>query len=65
MSSNFYNEGNLKIPTMLSLREASRETNLSYDFLRKLCLQNKIAYVRAGNKYLVNMEKLVDFLNRD
>lgn len=51
------------IPTMYTIKQASTETGLSYDFLRKLCLQNKIVYVKAGSKYLINMEKLVEFLN--
>lgn len=50
-------------PTMLTIKQAAEKTNLSYDFIRKLCLQKKIVFVRAGNKYLVNMEKLIDFLN--
>ncbi len=54
---------NLKIPTMETLREASNQTGLSYDFLRKLCITGKIVHVRAGCKILINMEKLVEFLN--
>ncbi len=52
-----------KIPEMLTIREAAGRTGLSYDFIRKLCLQGKIVFVRVGSKYLVNMGKLVDFLN--
>ena len=51
------------IPEMLTLRQAAAKTGLSYDYLRKLCLQKKIIFVKAGNKYLINMEKLADFLN--
>ena len=54
----------MPIPTMLGLAEASKQTGLPYEYLRKLCLQNKIVYVRAGAKYLVNLEKLIDFLNQ-
>lgn len=53
----------LKIPTMETLRAASAETGLSYDFLRKLCLSGKIVHIRAGCKILINMEKLVEYLN--
>lgn len=53
----------MSIPTMLTLREASEKTGLSYDCLRKLCLGNKIVYMRAGAKYLINLEKLVEFMN--
>ena len=53
----------LKIPTMVTLSEASKQTSLSYDYLRKLCLAGQITHIRAGKKYLINLEKLVDYLN--
>ena len=53
----------LKIPTMETLAEASKQTGLSYDYLRKLCLTGQITHIRAGKKYLINLEKLVDYLN--
>lgn len=53
----------LKIPTMVTLAEASKQTGLSYDYLRKLCLRDQITHIRAGKKYLINLEKLVDYLN--
>lgn len=51
-------------PTMVGITEASKQTGLSYDFIRKLCLQGKIVYVRAGVRYLVNLEKLIEYLNQ-
>ena len=51
------------IPVMWTIKEASQNTGLSYDFIRKLCLQNRIVHVKAGRKYLVNSEKLVEYLN--
>ena len=51
------------IPEMITLREASDRTGISYDWLRKLCLQGKIVHIRAGNKYLLNFRKLIDYLN--
>ncbi len=53
----------MTIPTMITNKEASSQTGLSYEYIRKLCLQGKIVHVRAGRKILVNMEKLVSFLN--
>ncbi len=53
----------MTIPTMITLREAAEKTGLSYDCLRKWCLENKIVYIMAGRKFLVNQEKLVEFLN--
>lgn len=51
------------IPEMLTIRKAAERTGLSYDCIRKLCLQKKITFVMVGTKYLVNFDKLVDFLN--
>ncbi len=53
----------VKIPTMLSLREAAKRTGLSYDYLRKACNRYEIVHVRCGNKILINLEKLIEHLN--
>ena len=50
-------------PTMLTIRQTAERTGLSYEHLRKLCLQKKIVFVKAGNKYLINQEKFADYLN--
>lgn len=54
----------MTIPTMLTIKEVSIRTGVSYDAIRKLCLQNKIVFIKAGAKYLINMEKFIEFLNR-
>lgn len=54
----------MTIPTMVTIKTAAGQTGLSYDYIRKLCLQRKIVYVRAGCKYLINLEKLVEYLNQ-
>ena len=51
------------IPVMLPIKEAAELTGLSYHFIRQLCLERKIVFVRAGNKYLINMDRFIDFLN--
>lgn len=51
------------IPHMAGLREAAAESGLTYYFLRKLCLENKIVHVRCGGPILINMDKLADYLN--
>ncbi len=50
------------VPEMVTIREASRRTGLSYDFLRKACLTGKIVHIKAGSKYLINFGRLVDWL---
>ena len=52
-----------EIPTMITIKEASSRTGLSYDYIRKLCLRGKIIYIKAGSKFLINLDKLVEFLN--
>lgn len=52
------------IPVMITISQAVAETGISYDYLRKLCLQGKLVHVRAGKKYLINKEKLAEYLNR-
>lgn len=54
---------NTVIPKMRTIKETAKETGLAYNYIRNLCLQNKIVYVKAGNKYLVNIDKLIDYLN--
>ena len=51
------------MPRMRTIKEAAAETDLSYHCIRTWCLQNKIVHIRAGNKYLVNLDKLIEFLN--
>ena len=50
-------------PRMLTIGATAAETGLAQNFIRKLCLENRIIYVRAGNKFLVNYDRLLDYLN--
>lgn len=54
----------MTVPTMLTVKETAERTGLSYDYIRKLCLQGKIVFVLAGSKRLVNFEKFIEFLNQ-
>ena len=51
------------IPQMVTLKEAAARTGLSYDFLRKACLHGSIVHIRCGSKFLINFDKLVEYLN--
>ena len=55
----------MDIPVMVTIREAASKTGLSYDYLRKACLTQTITHIRCGNRYLINLEKLVKILNQD
>lgn len=54
-----------KIPTMLTIHElVEKFPAFNYSYVRRLCMDNKICYVRAGKgKYLINLEKFIDWLN--
>ena len=51
------------IPQMLTIRELAERTGLSESHIRKLCKTNKIKYIRAGVKYLINYDRFIDYLN--
>ena len=51
------------IPTMLPINETAKRTGLAKYYLRRGCLEGKIVHIRAGNKILINLDKLVDYLN--
>ena len=53
----------MKIPTMLSIQDTAKRTGLSKTYIRKLCWDRKISYVKSGSKYLVNLERLIEYLN--
>lgn len=48
---------------MVSIKEASQRSGVSYDFIRKMCINNQIAHVKAGSKYLVNWKMFINYLN--
>lgn len=48
---------------MVTLREASSRTGISYDRLRKMCINGQIVHIKAGCKFLINWDKLVAYLN--
>lgn len=51
------------IPKMITLLEAAECTGLSYDFLRKRCLDGTLVHIRSGRKFLINSNKLAEYLN--
>ena len=50
------------IPTMLTINQTAERVGLAKHFIRQLCLQNKICHVKAGTRYLINLERFVDYL---
>lgn len=57
------NVAEFKIPTMLTIKETAEKTGLAEHFIRGLAIGNQIVHVRCGKKYLINLEKLIEYLN--
>lgn len=53
----------MQVPQMVTIKQASEMTGVSYDAIRRMCLNNQIVYIRAGKKFLINLGKLVEYLN--
>lgn len=51
------------IPRMRSITEVSTETGIPYHTIRQWCLEKQIVHIKAGNKYLVNLDRFIDYLN--
>ena len=51
------------LPRMKPIKEMVELTGLSYTYLRNLFLNNEIVHIRAGNKYLINYDRFIDYLN--
>ena len=52
-----------KIPIMLTVEKTAEKTGLSKYRVRQLCKEKKIVSVLCGNKYLINLDRLIDYLN--
>lgn len=52
-----------KIPALKTINEASQLVGLARYHLRQLVKQNKIKFILAGKKVLINMDSLVEYLN--
>lgn len=50
------------LPRMRTIRAAAAETGLAVFFVRQLVKENKIKFVKAGRKYLINLDSLITFL---
>ena len=50
------------IPRMGTLKEAEALAGIPYSAIRKMCITGKVVHVRVGTKYLVNLDKLAEYL---
>jgi len=54
---------NLKAPRMETIHCTSVILNIPEHFVRAKVLSGEVVAVKAGRKYLVNIDKFIDFLN--
>lgn len=54
---------NKDAPVMLSIAQTAKYLNLPVHFIRECVLDGRAVSVRAGSKYLVNLNRFIDFLN--
>lgn len=52
-------------PRMRTIAATAKELNLPEHFVRTLVKQNRIPYVQAGRKALINLDSFIDYLNRN
>jgi len=58
----------ITLPRMIPIQKAAEQTGLAYGCLRRLCLDEKIKFIRAGGprgKILINSESLAGYLNNE
>ncbi len=52
-------------PEMISVREAIRRTGLAEQYIRYNLIPNdKIRYIKAGKRTLINWQSMIDYLNK-
>ena len=49
---------------VLTVEEAAEYTAITRYFVRQLCKENKIVHIKAGQKYLINYDKFIDYLDK-
>lgn len=53
------------LPRMRTIKQTALETGLHEYFVRQLVKQDKIKYVKAGRKVLINLDLFISFLNAE
>lgn len=59
----FMQETKSPLPRMRTIKEASRETGISQHAIRQWVKSGQVPAVYAGSKALINLDRLLDFLN--
>lgn len=56
-------KSDVRIPRMVPIQTLADESGISYKALWQMCKQNKIVHIKSGNKFLINVDKFVEYLN--
>lgn len=56
--------GKFDVPRFGAIDECAKLTGLAKYRIRQLIRQNKVKYILAGRKFLVNINSLIAYLNR-
>lgn len=54
---------NLSPPRIDTPKKAAQITGLPEFHIRRLLKEDKIVYIKAGRRYYVNIDKLIDYMN--
>ncbi len=63
MKDNIISMSAPQIPRMVSIKEAAAITGLAEYHVRQLCIKGEITAVQTGRKWLVNVDRFIDYLN--
>lgn len=51
-----------EIPKMITIQQAVEMfPNCTYHFFRSGCMSGKIVHVKSGNKFLINLDRLIEY----
>ncbi len=54
---------NIRIPRMRTIKETAELFGLPVNFVRQKVLSGEVVAVRAGRRFLVNIDKLAEYLD--
>ncbi len=54
---------NKDVPVMLTIPQTAKRLGLPVHFVRACVLDGRAVSVRAGSKYLINLNRFIDYLN--
>ena len=48
---------------LMEIKSLDNNTAVTENFIRSLCKNGKVKHFKSGNKYLVNLDNLLNYLN--